>query len=216
MAKKNLRADGRTRTDGRMDEGGNLTTYDGHGVLDWIPVWLHFLISHSQRELSQHGMQSHEMSRETDRKRARRALSPGRLHRRPLPCAHSAIAIRQKRHIQSTPLLRPRLTTADGRTPCGQPVSTTTTTQLSRASSQKLPLRPLALSLPCSYAGISCETQRGFMKWSRTSYDSKKEHSRTRENEKRDTKSPSIITAKKHLQAVVSSGRGSRNALKNY
>ena len=108
MAKKNLRADGRTRTDGRMDEGGNLTTYDGHGVLDWIPVWLHFLISHSQRELSQHGMQSHEMSRETDRKRARRALSPGhvhRFHRRPLPCAHSAIAIRQKRHIQSTPLL---------------------------------------------------------------------------------------------------------------
>ena len=66
------------------------------------------------------------------------------------------------------------------------------------------------------YAGIGCETQRGFMKWSRTSYDSKKEHSRTRENEKRDTKSPSIITAKKHLQAVVSSGRGSRNALKNY
>ena len=35
-----------------------------------------------------------------------------------------------------------------------------------------------------AYAGIGCETQRGFMKWSRTSYDSKKEHSRTRENEK--------------------------------
>ena len=127
-----------------------MTTYDGHGVLDWIPVWLHFLISHSQRELSQHGMQSHEMSRETDRKRARRALSPGRVHRRPLPCAHSAIAIRQKRHIQSTPLLRPTTPHDGGRTPCGQPVSTTTTTQLSRASSQKLPLRSLARSLALS------------------------------------------------------------------
>ena len=35
-----------------------------------------------------------------------------------------------------------------------------------------------------AYAPIGCDTQRGFMKWSRTSYDSKKEHSRTRENEK--------------------------------
>ena len=32
----------------------------------------------------------------------------------------------------------------------------------------------------------------------------------------RHTKSPSMITAKKHLQAVVSSGRGSRTAPKNY
>ena len=35
-----------------------------------------------------------------------------------------------------------------------------------------------------SYAPIGCDTQRAFMKWSRTSYDSKKEHSRTGENEK--------------------------------
>ena len=35
-----------------------------------------------------------------------------------------------------------------------------------------------------TYAPIGCDTQRGFMKWSRTSYDSKKEHSRTGENEK--------------------------------
>ena len=34
------------------------------------------------------------------------------------------------------------------------------------------------------YAPIGCDTQRAFMKWSRTSYDSKKEHSRTGENEK--------------------------------
>lgn len=78
------------------------------------------------------------------------------------------------------------------------------------------PSRYLSLAVSRSYAPIGCDTQRAFMKWSRTSYDSKKEHSRTRENEKRDTKSPSIITAKKYLQAVVSSGRGSRNALKNY
>ena len=35
-----------------------------------------------------------------------------------------------------------------------------------------------------AYAPIGCDTQRAFMKWSRTSYDSKKEHSRTGENEK--------------------------------
>ena len=46
-----------------------------------------------------------------------------------------------------------------GRTPCSsQPVSTTTTTQLSRASSQKLPLRSLALSpsLPPSPVPPNC------------------------------------------------------------
>ena len=31
-----------------------------------------------------------------------------------------------------------------------------------------------------------------------------------------ETKLPSMITAKKHLQAVVSSGRGARTAPKNY
>ena len=46
----------------------------------------------------------------------------------------------------------------------------------SMGTARRRPSRP--------YAPIGCDTQRAFMKWSRTSYDSKKEHSRTGENEK--------------------------------
>ena len=142
------------RTDGRMDEGGNLTTDDGHS--------LHARLGSRLPPSRAQGAALFNFTFTTRAQpacirmkcRARPQAGPRTLPwprpppRRPLPCAHSAIAIRQKRHIQSTPLLRPRLaTTTDALQPTG-PHNDNETTQLSRASSQKLPLRSPASSFP--------------------------------------------------------------------
>ena len=114
------------RTDGRMDEGGNLTTDDGHS--------LHARLGSRLPPSRAQGAALFNFTFTTRAQPAcirmkcrarpqagRRTLPwPRPPPRRPLPCAHSAIAIRQKRHIQSTPLLRPRLaTTTDALQPTG-------------------------------------------------------------------------------------------------